>query len=170
MTYRSRIDLGVAAVVIAIGLVFAFEASRIDPRSYEAIGPRLVPAFLACLMIGIGAVIGLNAWIAPRTDAHREDSDFGFRDSDIGKVVGVIAAGAIYTFSFWALGYFVSTIIGAAFALWVFGVRKPAILIVAPILAGLLYQIVFMGFMGLLDPRGALFDLRWLSAIVTPGA
>ena len=168
MTYRSRIDLGVAAAVIAIGVIFAVEAWRIDPRSYESVGPRLVPEFLAILMILLGAAVGVGAWInrARETDI---DKEFGFRNSDLRRVFLVIGTGGAYAFAFWAFGYLVATILGAALALWVFGLRSPVLLIVVPIVAGALYQFVFMGMMGLLDPRGEVLDLRFLSALITPG-
>lgn len=169
MTYRSRIDLGVSAVVIAIGVVFAIEAWRIDPRSFEAVGPRLVPEFLAIVMIMLGGAVGVGAWLnrAPETS---DGDEFGFRNSDLRRVFAVIGAGGVYAFAFWALGYLVATMLGAALALWVFGVRSPVVLILVPIAAGVLYQIVFMGLMGLLDPGGELLDLRLLSRIVTPGS
>lgn len=169
MTYRSRIDLGVAAVVIAIGTVFGIEAWRIDPASYEAIGPRFVPLFLCLAMIALGALIGIAALVAPGAEAPPE-AGFGFRDTDLGRVAAVIGAGIAYVFAFWALGYFVATIIAAALALFVFGVRAPVILILGAVAAGVVYQVVFMGLMGLLDPRGELLDLRSLSRLVTPGS
>ncbi|MFO6464287.1 tripartite tricarboxylate transporter TctB family protein [Jannaschia sp. KMU-145] len=167
LTARTRIDLGVAATVIAIGAVFAFEAWRIDPASYEAVGPRAVPLFLAVAMIVLGASIGLGAWWRVGHGTPPEPG-FGFADSDLRRVAAVIGAGAVYTFAFWAMGYMMATILGMAMALWVFGVRSPVMLVVLPLIAGIAYQVIFMGYMGLLDPRGALLNLRWLSNPVTP--
>ena len=169
MTYRARIDLGVAAVVVAIGAVFGIEAWRIDPRSYEAVGPRFVPVFLAGTMIVLGMALGLAAFLSRNDSLADNDPAFGFRNSDLRRVLTVIGAGAVYTFAFWALGYMAATVIGAALALWVFGVRSPFVLILVSIGAGVVYQAVFMGMMGLLDPQGALIDLRALSNLVTPG-
>ncbi|WP_224815947.1 tripartite tricarboxylate transporter TctB family protein [Hasllibacter sp. MH4015] len=168
MTYRSRIDLGVAATVIAIGAVFAVEAWRIDPASYEAVGPRSVPVFLAVLMIALGAIIAIGAVAGGAPEEEAES--FGFRNSDVRRVLSVIAVGAICTAIFWAAGYMVAMIVGTGLMLWVFGVRRPIILLLLPILAGIVYQFVFMGLMGLLDPRGELVDLRWLSRLITPGS
>lgn len=170
MTYRSRIDLGVAIVVFVIGLIFALEAWRINPASFEAVGPRFVPVFLACLMMGLGVLVGLSAIMSKDQGATDDIADFGFRDSDLAKVLGVIGAGAITALLFWALGYLVAMIIGTFLMLWVFGVRSPFALILLPVAAGVVYQFVFMGLMGLLDPRGALVDLRWLSRLITPGS
>ena len=172
MTGRRRIDLGVAAVCIALGALFAAEAWRIDPRSYEAVGPRAVPLALALVLVAGGAAIGLGAWLgrgAPGEGAVEPGGEFGFAGSDVARVVQVVGAGAAYALAFWALGYMVATMIGMALALWVFGVRAPLALVLLPVAAGILYQAVFMGLMGLLDPPGALIDLRWLSAPVTPG-
>ncbi|MDX8352454.1 tripartite tricarboxylate transporter TctB family protein [Cognatiyoonia sp. IB215182] len=170
MNYRSRIDLGVAATVMTVGAVFAVEAWRIDPASYEAIGPRAVPVFLACLMMGLGALIGVSAFGSRQQTEQLEPADFGFRNSDVSRVLAVIGAGAVTTFVFWAAGYLVAMILGTLLMLWVFGVRSPLVLIFAALAAGVVYQFVFMGLMGLLDPRGALIDLRWLSRLITPGS
>ncbi|WP_227272283.1 tripartite tricarboxylate transporter TctB family protein [Roseobacter weihaiensis] len=170
MNYRSHIDLGVATTVIIIGAIFALEAWRIDPASYEAIGPRAVPVFLACLMIGLGALIGVSAFASKDQTTAAEEADFGFHNSDIPRVFAVIGAGAVTTLVFWAAGYLVAMILGTLLMLWVFGVRAPLVLILVAIVAGVVYQFVFMGLMGLLDPRGALIDLRWLSRLITPGS
>ena len=162
----ARIDLGLTVVVVGVGAVFAVEAWRIDPTSYEAVGPRAVPLFLACAMIGLGAALALGAWL--RDDRAPLPPGIGFEGANLGRVALVIGAGALYAAAFWALGYMVATILGMAMALWVFGVRRPLVLIALPVAAGIAYQAVFMGFMGLLDPRGALLDLRWLADPVTP--
>ena len=162
----ARIDLGLAATTVAVGAVFAAEAWRIDPASYEAVGPRAVPLFLACAMIGLGLAMAAGVWL--REGRAPLPPGIGFADSDLRSVALVIGAGAIYAAAFWALGYMVATILGAAMALWVFGVRSPFVLIALPIVAGVIYQATFMGLMGLLDPRGALVDLRWLARPVTP--
>ena len=169
MTYRSRIDLGVAVVVIAIGALFALEGWRIDPSSYEAIGPRAVPMVLASVMIAFGAVIGLRALMDRDSDLPTPEG-FGFRDSDIGRVLAVVGSGAVYVFTFWAAGYFGATIVAAVLAFLTFGVRSPVAIVLGAIAAGIVYQFIFMGLMGLLDPRGELLDLRFLSRIITPGS
>ncbi|MCK0167213.1 tripartite tricarboxylate transporter TctB family protein [Jannaschia sp. S6380] len=169
MSYRSRIDLGVACVVVLIGLVLGAEALRIDPKSYEAVGPRAVPLFLACAMVMGGLLVGASAWRVRRTRAPAEtDADYGFRDSDLARVAAVIGVGLVYLIAFWALGYFGATIIAMALILVVFGNRNPLTIIGGAILAGLVYQVVFMGAMGLLDPRGALVDVRPVTSIFTP--
>ncbi|KIT16261.1 tripartite tricarboxylate transporter TctB family protein [Jannaschia aquimarina] len=166
---RTRLDLGVAAAVILIGLVFAVEAWRIDPRSYEAVGPRFVPVLLAATMIGLGLLVALGAMLRnPSAQPLREEGDLGFEGSDLKRVMAVIGAGAAYTFCFWAFGYMAATALGMLLALLAFGVRSPLALILLPIFAAIAYQALFMGLMGLLDPRGALLDLRWLSEPVTP--
>lgn len=166
MTDRARTDLGVAVVVILVGAVFALEAWRIDPRSDEAVGPRFVPLFLALSMVVLGGGIGAGAL---RRSGRPAEPGFGFGDSDLARVAAVVGAGVAYVAAFWAIGYFGATILAMALALWVFGVRSTPVLVLLPIAAGIAYQFVFMGLMGLLDPRGALLDLRDLSRLVTPG-
>lgn len=167
MSHRKRIDLGVALVVIALGLGLGLEAWRIDPSSYEAVGPRAVPLFLCAAMVLLGALVGVGALTGGGAD---DDPSFGFRDSDLPRVAAVIGAGAVYAFVFWAAGYLVATVVGAALAFVAFGVRSPLVVIGGAVAAGIVYQLVFMGLMGLLDPRGALIDLRDLSHLITPGS
>ncbi|WP_308916624.1 tripartite tricarboxylate transporter TctB family protein [Jannaschia sp. LMIT008] len=164
-SYRARIDLGVAATVIAVGAVLLWEAWRIDPRSYGTVGPRFVPVFLSSAMIVLGAAIGAGALMRPSLPA---DPDYGFGDGDLGRVAAVIAAGAVFTLAFWAVGFMGAAATGMLLTMWVFGVRSPAALIAVPLVAAIVYQFTFMGMMGLLDPRGALLDLRPLSRLVTP--
>ena len=45
--YRTKIDLGVAAVTIALGLFFAYNVYKIETLSENAIGPAYFPAILS---------------------------------------------------------------------------------------------------------------------------
>ena len=170
LSYRARVDLGVAAAVVAVGAVILAEAWRIDPRSYGTVGPRFAPVVLASTMIALGLLVGLGALLGAREGAAAvpDDPAYGFRDVDLGRVAAVIGVGAAFTLAFWAVGFMGAAAVGMALALWVFGVRSPATLVAVSVLAALVYQFTFMGLMGLLDPRGALLDLRPLARLVTP--
>lgn len=165
MQSRTRIDLGVAAACIVVGAVFALEAWRIDPRSYEAVGPRFAPLFLAGAMVVGGALVGLTAWLGDR-NAGSTGGDFGFEGSDLRRVLMVIGTGAVGVAVFWAAGYMASVAVVALLALLAFGVRAPVALVAVPLVAAIAYQFVFMGLMGLLDVRGAWVDLRPLGRAV----
>lgn len=168
MSYRTRIDLGVACIVIAIGLVFLWQALLIDPKSHEAVGPRAVPMFLAVTMIVLGAAIGIGSLGSSGTRPEHED--FGFGDSDILRVAAIVAVGAVFLVAFWAAGYMLATAVAAALSFRVFGVRSPVVILSGAVAASIAYQALFMGLMGLFDPRGELLDLRMLSRLVTPGS
>jgi len=87
------------------------------------------------------------------------EENFGFRDSDLGKVTAVIAMGFVYIGLFHVLGYIISTMISMALMMLVFGNRKPLQIIVMSIVAAFAYDYVFMNLMGLYDPPGEWFDL-----------
>jgi hypothetical protein len=102
LSYRTKIELGVTAVVIVTGLFFAILAWDINPKSHE-IGPRAVPMFIAITMILLGALI---SFVALRLnsiengngsddDVYVEDN-YGFADANITRVFTVIGCGIIY--------------------------------------------------------------------------
>lgn len=162
--YRTKIDLGVAAITIIFGLFFAYNVGKIETLSEEAIGPAYFPAILSALMIGLGILIGASALYFNPTvqkvsgDAEDGDEKFGFRDSDITRVALVIAMGFVYTALFYGFGYFIATFISLALMLLVFGNRNITFILVLSLIGALVYQYVFMGMMGLHDPAGLFFD------------
>ncbi len=177
LSYRSKIDLGVAAGTIAVGLFFLWQASEISVgMADDVVGPSAVPYFLAFAIIGLGVVIGAFAFIGSRGaeetsadravtesvagDAAKAETDaFGFRDTDVWRVVGVIAIGFVYIALFYAFGYVIATGLALVLMLVVFGNRNPIVVIGTAIAGALVYQYVFMGLMGLHDPPGLLFNL-----------
>ena len=164
---RTRVELGAAAAVAGIGAIFAIEAMGIDPRSYEQVGPRAVPVTLALAMIALAAVIAIGA-LRGNAQAAPPEPGYGFADSDIARVAGVIGAGAALTIAFWAAGYMAACFVGMVLVMRVFGVRSWPAILATSAAAAVAYQFTFMGMMGLLDPRGALLDLRPVSSLVTP--
>ena len=65
------------------------------------------------------------------------------QDSDLGKVIAVIAMGFVYIGLFHVLGYIISTMISMALMMLVFGNRKPLQIIVMSIVAAFAYDYVF---------------------------
>ena len=166
LTYRGRIELGVAAVTIAIGLFFALLALDIRPGRNDPIGSRALPLFLAFTIMGLGLLIGVLGW-RDRTPEAALAPDYGFRSSDLAQVAQVIGAGAVYVALFFALGYMAATAIGFVLILAAFGVRNALTVIALAAGAAVLYQFVFMGLMGLNDPAGAWVDARGITSIVS---
>ena len=181
LRYRTTIEFGVTAAIFLIAGFFAILAWDINPASDEAIGPRAVPLFIAVSMLVLGAMISVNAirnndkrgqavaagegdLIPP--EAYEEDN-FGFRDTDVSSVFWVIGCGALYIVLFWALGYFLSTLLGLALIMLAFGNRNPAALIGYPAAGAVIYQYIFMGLMGLHDPAGEIIDFTAISSLIS---
>ena len=177
LSYRSKIDLGVAAGTIAIGALFAFEAAAIPDGSGFGVGPRVVPEALAWIMIGLGLLIGGGALMrrkpngdadAPIADSlHPEpDEDFGFADSDLKRVAIVIGVGFFYIWLIHAFGYFAATAVAVFCMLIAFGNRNIVSIFVLSAVAAVVFQYVFMQLMGLYDAPGEIYNLKpYLEAI-----
>ena len=166
LTYRGRIELGVAAVTVAVGLLFVGLASTINPSAFDPIGPRALPLFLALATVALGVLIGVLGF-RDRTDDAALAPDYGFRSSDLAQVAQVIGAGAVYVALFFAVGYMIATLVAFPLVMLAFGARQALVMLALSIFGALLYQHVFMGLMGLNDPAGELIDLRWLTRQVS---
>lgn len=168
LQYRTKVDLGVALVTTAVGAFFTYHVSLIEAVSEDAIGPRMIPYFLSITMMVLGGFVGLTALL--RNDPALADEpapqpvltgdSFGFRDSDIAKMVAVVAMGAVYIWLFYAIGYVLSTAVSLALMLVVFGNRNVKTVVVLSIVGALAYDYLFMNLMGLYDPPGEYFDLQ----------
>ena len=174
LTYRTKVELGVTAVVVVAGLFFATLAWEINPRSHE-IGPRAVPMFIATTMILLGILISFvalkfnlngNGNSSDDVDAYEED-DYGFTNSNISRVFSVIGCGIIYIILFIAFGYFLATLASLFLIMIAFGNRNPRTLILVPVIGTGVYQYVFMGLMGLHDPAGELLDVTALTNLIS---
>tara|TARA_Y100001934_G_scaffold280538_1_gene387500 strand:- start:1181 stop:1777 length:597 start_codon:yes stop_codon:yes gene_type:complete len=169
LRYRTKIDLGVAAVTILIGAFFTYQVSLVESIAEDAIGPRMIPYFLSIAMMLLGFIIGVSALVANKSlvafadeqhsIAEEADAGFGFRDSDMTRVVAVVGMGFVYIWLFWAFGYVISTILSLALMLLVFGNRAPRLILILSIVGGLVYHYLFIHLMGLHDLAGAYFDL-----------
>ena len=159
VTYRGRIELGVAVAVIAVGLFFVALALTISPSRMDPIGPRALPLFLASAIVALGLWIGLAGW-RDRTPERALPDGYGFRDANLAQVAQVLGAGLVYFALFFAVGYFLATLVSFVLVLAAFGVRNAALMLGLAVVAAVAYQYVFVGLMGLNDPAGALVDLR----------
>ena len=167
LRYRTKIDLGVSALTIVLGLFFTYQVSLIETLSENDIGPSFFPYILSFTMIGLGLLVGISALIynptVKRVTGEAEEGEeekFGFRDSDIVRIVSVVAMGFVYIGLFYAFGYFLSTLFSLMLMLLVFGNRNMALILVLSIVGAVVYNYVFIGLMGLHDPPGLLFDLN----------
>lgn len=154
--YKIKVEYGVSAAVLLIGLFFIFQAFTIE-TSRESIGPRTMPLILA-VSLAIGGI-----WLAIRAYTGRAGDlkeGYGFLESDVRRIFQVISCGILFVILFWGFGYFTALIFTLIAMLYTFGVRNWLAMIVGAIILAFAFQALFMGVMLLNDPKGALIDMR----------
>lgn len=106
-TSGRRGGMWVAAVLAAVGLVFAWQASLIDFGDFGLPGPGFFPLMLGLLVFVLAVIIGVRLWL--QVDSH-EPLDLGHRD-----VLIVFAAMLAVPLLFEPLGAYVTLgLFGAA--------------------------------------------------------
>lgn len=155
-TYKTKVEYGVGAVVLLVGLFFIYQAFTIE-TSRESIGPRTLPLILAVSLVIGGLWLFLRALLGKA--GYLKDG-YGFRESNLKRIVMVVGCGVIFVLMFWGFGYFSAIIVTLIAMLYTFGVRNWLSMILGAIVLALIFQWVFMGVMLLNDPKGALFDMR----------
>ena len=154
--YKVKLEYGVSAIIILIGLFFVYQASTIG-ISKEAVGPRTMPMALAISLFFGGLWLTIRAF---RGKVGGLKEGYGFLESNLKRIMLVVAAGAFFVFTFWLLGYFVALIVTYISMLYIFGVRDKLKTILGAIIMAIIMQWLFMGVMRLNDPKGVLIDLR----------
>ena len=154
--YKIKVEYGVSAVVLLIGVFFIFQAFTIE-TSREAVGPRTMPMFLA-----ISLVVG-GLWLAVRAMTGRAGDlkeGYGFLESDVKRISMVVGCGVLFVLLFWGLGYFTAIIATYIAMLYTFGVRNWGWMVGGGVVLAVIFQWLFMGIMLLNDPAGAIIDMR----------
>ena len=162
-SYKRKLELGVGAVIIAIGLFFLGQAFTIGV-SKEIVGPRTMPMALA-----ISTILG-GCWLMLRAITGRSGSikaGYGFLESDLKRISFVVACGLAFLISFWAFGYFIAVIITYVSMLYAFGVRNKVWMVGGALLFAIALQWLFMGVMLLNDPSGAIIDIRPYTGLIS---
>lgn len=154
--YKIKVEYGVAAVVLLIGIFFIFQALTIQ-TSREAVGPRTLPLILAMTLIIGGLYLALRAYLGKAGDLK---DGYGFLESDVKRIFMVVACGVLFVVTFWGFGYFTAIIFTLMAMLFTFGVRNWFAMIIGAVVLAFIFQWVFMGVMLLNDPKGALVDMR----------
>lgn len=162
--YKEKLELGVAAVVALIGVFFVVQASFIRPALNDPIGPKVLPMTIAIALVVGGALIAIRALTHAAGPMH---DGYGFLESNVRRIAAVIGCGVVYVVLFWGIGYFAATLASVFLIMLAFGNRNYRIMTGVAVFAAFVYQFVFMGLMGLHDPRGALADLRPLTNWLT---
>ena len=161
--YKIKVEYGVAAVVLFVGLFFIYQAFTIE-TSRESIGPRTLPLFLAASLAIGGLWLALRAFLGKVGEIQ---DGYGFLESDSKRIFLVVACGMLFITMFWGFGYFTAVIVTLIAMLLTFGVRNWISMLIGAIVLAFVFQWVFMGVMLLNDPKGAIIDLRpytnWIS-------
>ena len=161
--YKIKIEYGVGAVVLLIGVFFIFQAFTID-TSRESIGPRTLPMTLAVTLVISGLYLCLRAYLGKVGDIKK---GYGFLESDIKRIFMVVACGVLFVFTFWGFGYFCAVIVTLIAMLYTFGVRNWLVMILGSVVLAVIFQWVFMGVMLLNDPKGQIVDLREYTNLIS---
>jgi len=154
--YKTKLEYGVGAVVLLIGLFFIYQAFTIE-TSKESVGPRTLPMILAVSLVLGGLWLALRAFLG-KTGELKEG--YGFLESDVKRIFMVVACGVLFVTVFWGFGYFLAVIVTLVAMLLTFGVRNWIAMILGAVLLAIIFQWVFMGIMLLNDPKGAIVDMR----------
>lgn len=154
--YKIKVEYGVSAVVLLVGIFFIFQAFTID-TSRESVGPRTLPMILAVSLVLGGLWLALRAFRGKTGDLR---DGYGFLESDVKRIFLVVACGALFVVTFWAFGYFLAVIVTLIAMLCTFGVRNWIAMFASAAILAFIFQWVFMGVMLLNDPKGAIIDMR----------
>ena len=145
--YKIKVEFGVSAVVLLIGLFFIFQAFTIE-TSREAVGPRTMPLWLASALVVSGVWLGIRAFAGRAGDLKE---GYGFLESDVKRIVMVVGCGVLFVLLFWALGYFAAIVATYIAMLYTFGVRQWGWMVGGGLVLAVIFQWLFMGIMLLND-------------------
>ena len=161
--YKTKVEYGVSAVVLLVGVFFIFQAFTIE-TSRESVGPRTLPLILAVSLVVGSLWLALRAFLGKTGDLKE---GYGFQESDVKRIFMVVACGVLFVTIFWGFGYFLAVIFTLIAMLFTFGVRNWIAMIVGAIILAFIFQWVFMGVMLLNDPKGAIVDMRPYTNLIT---
>ena len=161
--YKTKVEYGVSAVVIVVGLFFIYQASTIG-SSKEMFGPDAMPFAISILTVFGGIWLAYRAF---RGKVGAVQTGYGFLESDLKRISWVIGSGAAFILTFDLFGYFLAIIVGYTLMLLSFGVRDKIKILFSTLLMAFVFQWLFMGIMRLNDPSGALLDLRTYTNIIS---
>ena len=162
-SYKTKVEFGVSAVVILVGIFFVYQASTIG-TSKEMFGPSALPFALAVSTVLGGILLASRAFRGKVGDVQ---DGYGFLESDLKRIAWVVGSGAVFILTFYLVGYFLAIIMGYTMMLLSFGVKNKSKIFFSTFLMAIVFQWLFMGIMRLNDPSGALFDLRPYTSIIS---
>lgn len=167
LTARTKTDLGAAAACVALGGIFAIQSWRIPIDPHAIVSSRFVPLFLSLAIACLGVLLAAIAMVRAGRSGNDEAAQpgFGFEDAHLGQVLLIVGCGTVFVVTFWAVGFLVATLTTLLVTLIAFGNRNWRTIAILSVSGAIVYQLIFMRFMILDDPVGALIDASALSAI-----
>ena len=154
--YKIKVEYGVSAIVLLIGVFFIFQSFTIE-TSREAVGPRTMPLWLAIALVLGGLWLAIRAFTGRAGDLK---DGYGFLESDTKRIAMVVGCGVLFVSLFWGFGYFSAIIATSCAKLSTFEVRNWGWMIGGGLVLAVIFQWLFMGIMLLNDPAGAIMDMR----------
>lgn len=147
---RSSSQGVIIAVVLSVFSIAALVASmQIEKDPGGGWGARIFPLFGSGTLLLVGVLEMRNA-LAGKVPSSKPVAP------SIWLLLG-LALGYIWLIS--KVGYLFSTALAAPLALWIFGVRRPAGLLLAAVLCPAIYHLIFFELLGVFPPYGQWIDL-----------
>jgi putative tricarboxylic transport membrane protein len=161
-----RIDLGLTVTLLVLGVAVIVVAHQTigEARGYTAdpIGPRGFAYLIGGFVIGC-AVLLLASQLSPaarKASAAELEAENGGDDprypASARRAFLLVAATAGYALVLEAAGYLVATPVYLATCMWVMGARRPARLIVFPVVFAVTTYLCFDPLLGVRLPGGVL--------------
>ena len=160
-----RVDLAIAAIVMAIGVLLLFQAAGIDSGAVsDPVGTAGLTRASAVVMVGGGAIV-VYQWLqqARHASAANIDDELAAQRAELhqGSSVRALGIGAMsfaYVVVLSTLGFLVITPLFIAAALWIMKIREVKSLIVLSLSSTIVIYLIFVSLFQVLLPLGPLSD------------
>lgn len=158
--------------IVCFGLFCIWQAFQIEISKGSVVNARLVPIFIAGMIVVLGVLQIIVALVAGRTkNVKGDDSSLLQKDAEssaalftpsVLRIILIPVTGFVYIWLFSAIGYLIATTITIAFVLFLFGTRKPGKVAIIAVGGGVSYYFIFIYLIGIYAPPGWLFNLQML--------
>jgi len=168
---RNKSEFFSAIAVICLGIFFLFQAYQVETVQRALIGPRLVPMNIAGMIVGLGILQFIVAWVGGAENVKGCDSEPSLTAAEVSALVctapvfrtlALVVIGFAYIWLFSASGYMIATGITMALLLVLFGTRNPAKVAMITVSGTAVYYLIFIWLIGIYDPPGWLINLEML--------
>lgn len=146
----------------AEGLAIALIGLAASAGAFAIPGPARGDTWAGVLPLVAGLfLLAAGLWMAVTPVARQADAVAGGGRVPMAgtlRVLALFAAALSYVWAIGAFGYELPTAAMAPVAFWVFGLRRPAGLVTAAILAPVILHVLFFRLLGVFPPFPGLFD------------